>query len=165
MDRLEKTSGILAGIATLLIGVAILAQIVLRPFGFYLPGAVEIATYSMIAAVFLGLPYTFASRGHIRVTILAMRVQGPRRRALETASALLAFVWLAYVDYWTFDLVLRSFRKGAMNSGLIAIPLWIPQSLIPLGVSLLLLSVVKKLVLLARDREDLDAIYKDPDTV
>lgn len=165
MDRIERISGYLAGIATLMIGVAILAQIALRPLGIYLPGTVELATYSMIAAVFLGLPYTFATRGHIRVTLLVQRVPTRRRKPLEMTSRLIALLWLAYMDYWLIDLVLRSFNKKAMTSGLIVLPLWIPQALIAVGVTLMVLSVLKSLVVLARNREDLATIYNEPDVV
>ena len=163
MGKLERFSGLISGIATLFISVAILAQIATRALGIFLPGAVEMATYAMIAAVFFGLPYTFATRGHIRVTLIASRFHGRQRLALESVSRLIVLIWMGYVTYWSYALAARSFAKGAMTSGLVAVPLWVPQSFIPLGTGLMCVTIVVSMVRLRRGREDLASLYADPE--
>lgn len=128
-----RASGYAAGAAVLLIAVAILVQVVGRLFGVNLFGLVEVATYAMVAATFLALPYTLRTRGHIRITLLIARLRGPARRRTEIVCFAVGLAFTLYFLYYSIDLTWASFSKGARSQGMLAVPLWIPQTLMTLG--------------------------------
>lgn len=150
-----RLSGYAAGVAVLLIAVAILVQVVGRLFGINLFGLVEVATYSMVAATFLALPYTLRTRGHIRIALLIAKLQGQPRRGVEVACYAIGFAFAAYYAFYCADLTVASFVKGARSQGMLSAPLWVPQSLMTLGIVAFALALLHGLVEVLRGKVDL----------
>lgn len=147
---LYKAAGYAAGAAIVAIAVAILAQIGGRLLGYNLFGMVEVATYAMVAATFLALPYTLATGGHIRILFVVAPLRPRPRRAVEIACYVVTLAFAAYFFYYCADLTLDSWRRGARAQGMLAAPLWIPQSLMALGILLFGLALLHRLIGLVR---------------
>jgi TRAP-type C4-dicarboxylate transport system permease small subunit len=100
----------------------------------------------MAASSFMGLAYTLNSGGHIRVNLLADRLPQSAQRWLERLCLLMAagivgfFAW--YCALMTYD----SYQFNEMGQGIIAVPLWIPQLWMALGVACLWLALVDNLI-------------------
>jgi TRAP-type C4-dicarboxylate transport system permease small subunit len=113
---------------------------------------IDVVTYSIIAATFIGSPYVLLHRGHVNVDILPLHL-GPRARywlalftiVLSMAFCVVLFVvtaqyWHeAYVSNWRSDTVWRS-------------RLWIPLLSMPFGTGLLVLQYVAELLATATGR-------------
>ncbi len=146
MHRIYAASGIAAGAMILCICALILAQIVARSLGEVLPGVDEISISAFVAAIFLGLPYTFWTGGHIRADIF-IRMLNPRWRLIvSTIVHVLAIGFVAFFVYFAVDLAWNSYLRATRFQGLLGSPLWIPQSAMVIGLVLFEVSLLHSLV-------------------
>lgn len=150
LDAIYTVSGAIAVAFLVLIAALTLAQVVARLFGTLIPSAEDFAGFAMAGAVFLGFAYTLRGGGHIRVLTLLARVPKGARRALELVSAGAAALVVAYLVYYTVDMILASRELNEYTIGLIPIPKWIPMLLMLTGLSVLLLALVDACVQIAR---------------
>ncbi len=160
LDRLYLLSGYLACVCLALIGLSIVGQIAGR-FVKVTFDATEISGFFMAASLFLGLAYTFRTGSHIRVNLLITRL-GPRgRRVVELWCCLLASVGCAYWTWETAKMVLVSIELHDVSPGLMAVPFWIPQTALVVGIGLFTVACIDEFVRVARgmnpDFEDAEA--------
>jgi TRAP-type C4-dicarboxylate transport system permease small subunit len=138
--------GVFAGAALVSIVACVLLQIVARLAGVVVSWTAEVAGYSMAASSFMGLAYTLNSGGHIRVTLLLKRLSTSSQRWFERACLGLAVLIIGYFGWWTFAMVWDSWQFNEMGQGIIAIPLWIPQLWMAIGLLALWISLLDNLV-------------------
>lgn len=115
----------------------------LERIGLVIPGLAQISGFLLVGASFLGLAYTFIHGGHIRVTLLIGRLPPASRAFVELlclSIALALCLYLAWNLYWLLE---DSIAFGEISYGLVAIPLWIPQSLMLAGVALFCLALLE----------------------
>jgi TRAP-type C4-dicarboxylate transport system permease small subunit len=152
LDALYDACAALAGVAMVLLLVAVLLSIAGRQIGFNVPGIDAYAGYMMAAAGFLSLAHTLKRGEHIRVTLVLQSLRGRARRALEiwalaTATALAAlFAWYSCRLSW------QSYAFHDVSTSNDATPLWLPQVAMGLGAVVLLVAFVDELVLELRGR-------------
>lgn len=150
LDRVYLASGYLAGLSIIVITLLILAQIVGRLMGFIVPSVEDFSGYSLAAATFLGLAYTFHEGGHIRVS-LAIRSLSPNLRHWQEIAILTVGVLLTlFMTYYTFYMVYESYIFEEVSYGYIPVPLWIPQVPVALGMLLFFIAMLDALVCLVR---------------
>ena len=150
LDAIYTGAGALAvGFLVLIAGLT-LAQVVARLFGSLIPSAEDFAGFAMAGAVFLGFAYTLRAGGHIRVLSVLTRVPKGLRRVFELLCAGGAAVVVAYLVYYTVDMILASRQLNEYTIGLIPVPKWIPMLLMLAGLSVLLLALVDSFVQLVR---------------
>jgi TRAP-type C4-dicarboxylate transport system permease small subunit len=150
LDGLYRVSGGVAAFCILLIAVLVVAQVIGRLLGVLVPGADDIAGYALTASSFLGLAYTLRTGSHIRLTLL-LRVSRPRaRRALETACLALGAFSIGYLAVHVVEMVRDAWRFNDRAQGVLAIPLWIPQSVMAAGALVLFVAFVDDLVAVLR---------------
>ncbi len=102
----------------------------------------EIAVYLLIAVTFLGLAPTQHAGEHIRIDVVSKRFSAAARRRLEIVT-LLSIAALAAVAAWGgWQMVEQSLRFGRRSPTLLAVPVWIPQLLLPFGMALLALGAL-----------------------
>ena len=151
---MRKTlNGLYAGAAWLaaLLMIGVLAMVVLsivsRVAGFYVPGTDAYAGYAMAGAGFLALAHTLKRGEHIRVTLILGKLNGAARKAMElwalSVSVLLAGLLAAYA----WRLVWQSHQFNDISTSPDATPLWIPQILMGVGTTVLLVALVDEWVL------------------
>ncbi len=153
MRVLYAAGAVLAAVFMVLIAAITLLQVLGRMLGLAVPDAGEIAGYAMAASIFLALAHTFHSGGHIRVNLLLTHV-GPRlRRALEYwCLAFLALVGGLF-GVFSIKLVIDSYGFGDVSTGMMSVPLWIPQISMALGAVLLEIAVIEEFVHVVRGNE------------
>ena len=140
MDRLFSICGALAAFFLAGICVLVLAQVVGRLMGIAIPSADEFAGYCLSASSFLALGYALRSNSHIRVTLILDRLPDHRRRLVEGACVLGGLALSLYITVNTAEMVYYSLAFGDLTQGLVPVPLWIPQSGMMLGVTVLTLA-------------------------
>jgi TRAP-type C4-dicarboxylate transport system permease small subunit len=153
LDRLYAAGAILAAIFLVLIAALTLAQVVGRMIGVLVPDAGDLAGYAMAASIFLALAHTFRSGGHIRVNLLLIHVPRRLRHALECGClAVLALVGALFAAF-SVKLVMDSYEFGDVSTGMMPVPLWIPQVSMAVGALLLEIAVIEELVRVVRGQE------------
>lgn len=101
----------------------------------------EISVYLLLACAFLGFAPTMQAGEHIRIDLLVRRFGTRARSALELATCLAIAAFAVIAAWGGYETVRQSLRYGRRSLTLLAVPLWIPQLVVPLGM-LLLLAVV-----------------------
>lgn len=153
LHLLIDLSGIVAGILLLTMVVVMFVNIVMRQFGALFEGSEEIATFSMVGLAFLGLPAVYRAGMHVRVETLYLRLSDVRQRAINIFCVIVAVLVCLVLIYFSAFLVWDSYKFGDTSIGLLAMPLWIPQLPIPIGLALLTLALLDDLGQLVRGEE------------
>ncbi len=113
---------------------------------------IDVVTYSVVAATFVGSAYVLMLRGHVNVDVLPLHL-GPRSRywlALSTMLVALAFCIVLFVlctQFW-YQAYSESWRSNTVWRA----RLWIPYLSMPVGLGLLVLQYVAELLCLATGR-------------
>ncbi len=146
LELLYKISGFLAGFFLVAIAVLTASEIVGRELGFEMRSFNDFAGFCLAATSFLGLAYTFRANEHIRMTLLLHHLRGAPRRALELASLAAATFLVGYFAWYSCVMTVVSWQIHDVSQGLVAVPLWIPQSGMALGLVVLFIAVLDDLV-------------------
>lgn len=146
--------GIRALIAVILVVSVLLnfANVVLRKF-FAAPivGAEEVMNFLMVAVVFLGAGVVAFDNTHINMEILIDRF--PKRVGnIFRAVALVAAVVIAAILVDLGLPIIEHLRQFNELSQAANVPLWIPQLMVPIGLTLLALGALARLAMLAVPR-------------
>ncbi|MBE0620035.1 MAG: TRAP transporter small permease [Burkholderiales bacterium] len=150
LERLYTGSGVLAGIFLILIAALSLTQISGRLLGFDAYSFDDFAGFCMAASSFLGLAHTYRRNEQIRVTILVDRLGGGKRRVLEALCLAASIFLIGFFAWYAADMVITSYQINDVSQGLVAVPLWVPQSGMALGLAIMTLALLDDLVIVLR---------------
>ena len=120
-----------------------------NPFNYVARSADEFAGYAMLASAFLAMASTFGRGEHIRVTLFLQRLKGGARRAAELWCLTLGSLLAGYLAWFSVRLCYVSWELNDLSTGLIAIPLGIPQLGMAIGAVILVIAIVEQLVVVA----------------
>lgn len=147
LDALYTGSAWLAALSMVGVLAMVLLSIVGRLLHFHVPGTDAYAGYAMAGAGFLALAHTLKSNEHIRVTLVIGRLQGAARRALELWSLTVAVLLAGLLAAYAWRLAWQSHLFHDISMGSDATPLWIPQILMGVGTTVLLIALLDEWVL------------------
>lgn len=150
LDRLYLASGALGAVFIALICVIMIAQSIMREFGLRTGAANDVVAWFCAAASFFAMAHAFKNGDFVRVTLLLEKLSPAVRRPFEIASLLVGTVSVGYLAYWANRFTYESYVFHEMAQGLLAIPIWIPQSSFALGSILLLIAVIDELIIVLR---------------
>jgi TRAP-type C4-dicarboxylate transport system permease small subunit len=158
LDALYTGSAWLAALFMIGVLVMVLLSMLGRMFQFYIPGTDAYAGYAMAGAGFLALAHTLKSGEHIRVTLIIGKLTGGARRGLELWSLTVAVLLAALLAVYAWRLAWQSHVYHDISTAADATPLWIPQILMGLGTTVLLIAFIDEWVLeLLRKRSHVSA--------
>lgn len=109
---------------------------------------IDVVTYSIVAATFVGSAYVLMTRGHVNVEILPLHL-GARGRywlALFTILLSLSFCVVLFAlctQYWY-----QAWSEGWRSNTVWRARLWIPYLSMPCGLGLLVLQYIAELICL-----------------
>lgn len=148
LDTLYWLCGWLAAVAMLTIAALILIQVGLRFLGTQIKSADDIAGWALVATIILGLAPAYRHNSHIRVTLVLDRFRpGTRiRKFLERAVTALSVVLVGWATYVAVHFVWESYVYNELNQGLLAVPMWIPQSFMAFGFIVFFIALLDDLV-------------------
>jgi TRAP-type C4-dicarboxylate transport system permease small subunit len=152
LDRLYLWSGYLAAFFLAAIGFSVVVQIVARMAGKTVEST-EFAGFCLAASSFLGLAHTFRSGTHIRVSLLIQRAVGRSRRAVEIWCCSASVLAVGYLAVHATLFAWESYEFGDLSPGLLAIPFWIPQSGMALGLILMTVGLIDETVSIIQGNE------------
>jgi len=112
----------------------------------------DVVTYSIVAATFIGSPYVLMTKGHVNVDIVPLHV-GPTARywlALITMLSAILFcvvLWVLVTAYWY-----EAYSERWLSNTVWRARLWIPLLSMPVGLGLLILQYLVELLSLITGR-------------
>ncbi|MEF7614055.1 TRAP transporter small permease [Aquincola sp. MAHUQ-54] len=147
LDRIYRAAGGIAACFVALIALLMLGQSVLREFGVGTGAVPDVVAWCCAAAGFFAMAHAFKHGDFVRVTLLLESVPPRVRQALEIASLLIGTVAVSYLAWAAVAFTHESWEFQDMSTGLLAMPLWIPQLGFAAGAVLLWVAVVDELVI------------------
>ncbi len=145
-DRISTAAGVLAGVCIVAILLVVCTEVVLRQFRQSLLVTDEIAGYLNAAAVFLGLAYTLKSGGFIRVEVVYDAMPPALKALARWVFTTIATVFVGVILYYAFLHVRYAFSHDTRAVSVLETPEWIPQSVMVIGLSVLILQLIAFLV-------------------
>ena len=150
---MARVAGVLAALLVAL-AVLVICDMVVERYIFNLTTVwqIDVVTYCIVGATFVGSAYVLMTRGHVNVDILPLHV-GPRFRywlALFTSLLALAFcvvIFILCTAYWY-----EAYSERWLSNTVWRARLWIPYLSMPVGLGLLILQYLADLLCLVTGR-------------
>jgi len=142
LDWLERVSLWTSAICMAGMALLMLAEIVLRGvFNTTTEHSDELVGYLLVGVSFLSLALCQTRGAFHRVEMVQMRL-GPRGQLVSSlVFNLLSFAYIAITDWYFVQFVMSSYRREAVASTVLATPLWIPETVMIVGATLLLVAL------------------------
>ncbi len=173
LDRLYRGSGALAAFFLCAIAIVVLLQVganvandIVKLFtgtrgGLLVPSYADFGGFFLAATSFLALAYTLRVGGHIRVSLLLQHM-GPRSRRVAEFWSVSAGAFIAgFFTWYTIGLALESLEFDDRSTGIVSMPLWVPQAVMAVGLLILTIALVDVFVGLCRGRRPIYVADED----
>lgn len=112
-------------------------------FGIATKWVVEFSAYLLVLVVFFGLAYTLREGSHIRVTFVLERLPEKAQYWLNLITPIMSLSFTTWLGLLTWKSMRSSFAFGATSQILTNVPIWPVQLLIPLGLALISLQLIR----------------------
>ena len=146
LDGLERTLISACALATIAAGLVLTYSIVVR---YLLHSSTdwqdEMAVFLLVGATFLSAPYVQSMRGHIAIEAIEGFLPERIERARAIIADIICFLFCAFFTWQSWLLLLEAIDDGRVTDSAWAPPLWIPYSMMTVGMSLLTLRLVVQL--------------------
>lgn len=145
----------IAALSAVLLTVTVTYGVVMRfVFGEAQNWTDELAAFSLLWLVFLGLAYTLDTGSHIRIDFFVDRLPPRLKRVAETATYAVGLAFAVLLFLGCLSAMETFLRRGTRSTGGLDMPLWLPATALLVG------SAAFSLVMLARG---LRVMLKGPD--
>jgi TRAP-type C4-dicarboxylate transport system permease small subunit len=146
LDGLYLAAGWAAGCFMLAIFFMMMAMSLGRELGINVKSGDDIAAWCMASMAFLALAHTFKSGEMIRVGLLTDRLTGRAKRLAEVFALAMGVAFIGYFAWHAAKMNYTSWTINDMSTGVLVIPLWIPQLGFTAGLIILWIALVDELV-------------------
>jgi TRAP-type C4-dicarboxylate transport system permease small subunit len=150
LDLLYAAAGALAALCLLAIFVLMLVGSLGRELGWRVGIINDLVAWLCAAAAFLAMAQAFRNGDFVRVTLLLEHLPPRVRQVFETVSLAVAALAIGYLAFWAARFTYESWQFNEMPTGLLIVPLWIPQMTFVVGSLLFFIAVLDELVLVLR---------------
>ncbi len=147
LDRVYLGMGYLCGTMFLLLALWITHQVIARKFDVIMaPGMDMMSSYTMAMATTWAFSYALRSGSHVRIDVL-LPFMSTKVRWVADQAALGSLVFFIGVTSWkTWVMVLKSYEIGAVTNSYPLVPLWIPQTFVAIGFSMLAFTAIHMMI-------------------
>ena len=140
--RAEKTLSFVGVVCAGVALVASLAMVVVGVVGRYVLGIAvvfvdEYVGYALVIMAFMALASTLTADKHIRIDSVVRLLPQKLQKWLEAATSTAGLAIAVFVTVQTGERALMSFRGGDLSVSPLETPLYVPQLFIPVGFTLL----------------------------
>lgn len=146
LDGLYLAAAAGGAICVLAICTLMLGQSVLREAGVDTGGTTDIVSWLCAAAAFLTMPHAFKHGDFVYVTLLLDKLSPRMRRRFDICTLLIACVAIGYLALSATRFTWESWSFHDLATGIINIPIWIPQASFVIGSWLFFVAVVDEMV-------------------
>jgi TRAP-type C4-dicarboxylate transport system permease small subunit len=113
---------------------------------------IDVVTYSIVAATFVGSAYVLMTRGHVNVDVLPLYLSPRPRWWLALYSIILAFAFVVVLFVLCTAFWYEAWSEGWRSDTVWRARLWIPYLAMPVGLGLLVLQYAAELICLVTGR-------------
>ena len=147
LDRIYLGMGYLCGTMFLLLALFITYQVIARKFNVVMaPGMDLMSGFTMAMASTWAFSYALRTGSHVRIDVL-LPFMSPRVRWWADQAALASIVFFVSITAWkTWVMVLKSYEIGAVTNTYPLVPLWVPQTFVAIGFSMLAFTAIHMMI-------------------
>ena len=113
---------------------------------------IDVVTYCIVGATFVGSAYVLMTRGHVNVDVLPLHLSGRPRYWLAVSTVILGFAFVIVLFVVCTGLWYEAWSKNWHSDTVWRAPLWIPYFSMPIGLGLLVLQYAADLICLVTGR-------------
>ncbi|MCS4510546.1 TRAP transporter small permease [Xylophilus ampelinus] len=146
LARLFDAAGALGAACVVAIFLLMIVAGVGRQVNLRVSGINDVVAWLCAAAAFLAMAHAFRHGDFVRVTLVLEWVPPRVRRWMDAVCLAIATAAVGYLTWWATAFTWESYEFAEVATGLVAIPIWIPQSTFVVGCWLLMLAVLDELV-------------------
>jgi TRAP-type C4-dicarboxylate transport system permease small subunit len=150
LDKLYLACGAIGATFIALIALLMVCQSILREFGIKTGAVNDVVAWFCAAAAFFAMAHAFKHGDFVRVTLVLDKLNAKTRRVFEIASLAIGAIATAYLAYAACSFTLESYEFNDVAQGLLALPLWIPQTSFAFGSILLFVAMLDELIIVLR---------------
>jgi TRAP-type C4-dicarboxylate transport system permease small subunit len=147
LDLLERVSLWLSALCLIGMTGLMLLEVVLRGvFNSTTENSDELVGYMLVGVSFFSLALCQSRGAFHRVEMVQMRL-GVRGKAISAlVFDTLSFAYVALTDWYFLQFVISSYTRDALAPTPLATPLWIPETFMAIGATLLLVTLGRSIV-------------------
>ena len=154
LDNVLVFANKLAAMCIFSMAILILLEILARTvFNYSIKFVWEMGAYLLAASWFLAAGFTLRTSGHVRICILTSKLSPQVARRFDIFATLGGLLVCSLIWVAVLQLFLDSIKYGKTSFTPLQTPLWLPQSTMVIGATLLLLAMIARLYLLLSNKE------------
>ncbi len=154
LDKILLCANALAAVCISGMVIIVLAEIIARAaFDYSIKMAWETGSYLLAASWFLAAGFTLRTSGHVRINVLTSKLSPSTLHLVEIFATCIGLVVCGTIWASLVQLCYDSIKFNKVSFTPMQTPLWIPQSIVALGATLLLLTMIVRLCLLMMKEE------------
>lgn len=148
VNGITRVVGVIAGALVLYTAFAIVFEVVCRSI-FHTPTewVMEVSTYCVVIAGFLGMGVTYAGKKHIHVELVISNFSAKTRCYIEALTCVAGIFYSILFSVEAWEMTMRSLEYNNCAPTTLGTPLWIPQISMPIGMAVLVLQIVRTLLI------------------
>jgi TRAP-type C4-dicarboxylate transport system permease small subunit len=150
LDRLYLAAGAVAALMVALICVLMIGQSIMRGLGLRTGAVNDVVAWCCAAAAFLAMAHAFKHGDFVRVTLVLEKLGPAWAHRFELFALAVGSLATGYLAFWANRFTYESWEFNDVAQGLLALPLWIPQSSFAFGALLLWVAVLDEFVIVLR---------------
>lgn len=146
VDKLPLGAAQVAVAALIIMTLLITFEVIIRKsFGISTKIAHDFSGYLLVILTFFGAAITLRADRHLRVTVLFSRLNQKIQSILYKIYLIISIGFVLVLLWASTEFVINAYTKGWMTESVIAIPEFIPEAFIPLGLLFFVLQLVAQL--------------------
>lgn len=147
LQVLTKLVGVIAGVLVLYCAFSIVWEVIARGLlNSPTEWVMEISTYCVLIAGFLGMGVAYAGKKHIHVDIFVSKMSPKTLTYVEVLTSLIGIFYSFIFMIYSWDMAMLSLEMNNCAPTTLGKPLWIPQLSMPIGFAVLCLQIIRTLL-------------------
>lgn len=147
LQVLTKLVGVIAGVLVLYCAFSIVWEVIARGLlNSPTEWVMEISTYCVLIAGFLGMGVAYAGKKHIHVDIFVSKMSPKTLTYVEVLTSLIGIFYSLIFMIYSWDMAMLSLEMNNCAPTTLGTPLWIPQLSMPIGFAVLCLQIIRTLL-------------------
>lgn len=147
LQVLTKLVGVIAGVLVLYCAFSIVWEVIARGLlNSPTEWVMEISTYCVLIAGFLGMGVAYAGKKHIHVDIFVSKMSPKTLTYVEVLTSLIGIFYSLIFMIYSWNMAMLSLEMNNCAPTTLGTPLWIPQLSMPIGFAVLCLQIIRTLL-------------------
>lgn len=151
LDISIRRTGDAGFIAAILIMVFLTASITWEVVSRYILGSstvwvTEVSGYLVSGVLFMAIGKVYRDNGHVAMSIIVDKFPEHTHARFMMVVDFMVLIFAIFVTWSTYDMAMLSLELGWKSSTTLAVPLYIPQIMIPLGSAILVVEAIRMMI-------------------